>query len=198
MSGSIVLWLANLIVPALAGLGGVALGGWITTRTQRIERLHNRIREQLKHFYSPLLGMRAQILAKSEVRSKVSGAADAAWQNLIGNTYEDTEVVRKVEQERFPDFEKIVEYNNRQLIEELLPLYRQMVEHFGKNMWLAEPSTLKHFGALVEFLEVWNRWLNGTLPREVVRLLGHSEDKLQPLYQDLARQSECLSQKLKG
>jgi hypothetical protein len=47
----------------------------------------------------------------------------------------------KLEKERFPGFEKIIEYNNRQLAEEVVPLYRRMVEIFTGNMWLAEPST---------------------------------------------------------
>ncbi len=62
-----------------------------------------------------------------------------------------------MEKERFPDFEAVIEYDNKQPIGELLPLYRQMVSHFATNMWLAEPSTLQYFGVLIEFVEMWNR-----------------------------------------
>jgi hypothetical protein len=40
---------------------GVALGGWITARNQRKQRLHEHIEKQLHDFYSPLLLFRSRI-----------------------------------------------------------------------------------------------------------------------------------------
>jgi hypothetical protein len=104
------------------------------------------IREQLDRFYSPLLGIRERLRANGETRLKVSAAAEAAWRNLCSRVEGSDPVSRadaflKLEKERFPGFEKIIEYNNRQLAEEVVPLYRRMVEIFTGNMWLAEPST---------------------------------------------------------
>lgn len=186
------------IITAAAGLLGVALGGWITAHSQKKQRVHDRIREQLSGFYSPLLGIRARILAKSEVRLKISGATGEAWRLLVSRNRSDVESAEKIEKERFPDFEKVLEHNNRQLVEELLPLYRKMVDLFADNMWLAEPPTREHFGALVEFVEIWDRWLGGTLPKETVPLLGHSEENLQPFYKDLATQLNRLSNELRS
>ncbi len=61
---------------------------------------------------------------------------------------------------------------------------------------LAEPSTLEHFGALVEFVEIWDRWLDETIPAEVAGALEHGEDKLYPLYDDLSRQFRRLQKEL--
>lgn len=186
------------VITAAAGLLGVALGGWITAHSQKKQRVHDRIREQLSGFYSPLLGIRVRILAKSEVRRKVSGATGEAWRKLFSQGRNDVELLARIEKERSPDFEKVLEENNRQLIEDLLPLYRKMVDLFADNMWLAEPSTREHFGALVEFVEIWDRWLGGTLPKETVPLLGHSEKNLQPFYKDLATQLNRLSNELRS
>jgi len=104
--------------------------------------------------------------------------------------------IKKTEKERFPDFEIVIEENNRQLVEEILPLYKNMVEHFGNNMSLATTVTRKYFGTLVEFVEIWDRWLNKTIPKEAIKWLGHSEDKLKPFYKDLANHMESLSSEL--
>lgn len=188
----------NALISAASGLLGVWIGGAITRRRQREERRHQLLREQLDRFYSPLFGLRARILAKSELRVKVSGAADTAWRLLTERAGDDIDAVMKLEQERFPDFERVIDENNRQLIEETLPLYRQMVEHFTDNMWLAEPSTRAFFGALVEFVEMWDRWLAGTLPKEIVRLLVHSEQLLKALYEEVERQTARLRSMLLG
>ena len=188
--------LATSVIAAAAGLLGVAVGGWIAAHSQRKARAHDFFRLQLDKFYSPMLGIRALILAKSQVRTEVSGAADMAWRRLTSSASGDVGALRKLEEERFPDFEKIISENNRQLIEKLLPSYQKMVDIFSSNMWLAEPSTLQHFGALVEFVEIWNRWTSGSLPPEVVQEIGHSEEKLKPLYADLSAQMQSLRNKL--
>ena len=72
-----------------------------------------------------------------------------------------------------------------------------MVKHFADNMSLADPSTRDHFGALVEFVEIWNRWLDKTLPKETLEFLGHSEEKLKPFYKDLADKMVSISDELK-
>lgn len=187
----------DAIIAAASGLFGVLLGGFITAYGHRKQRSHDRAREQLAEFYAPLLGKRAMILAKSEVRVKVSGATGRAWQGLFSRHGSDAESAKRIDEERFPDFEKVLEYNDRQLVEEILPLYRQMVEVFSQNMGLAEPSTRAYFGELVEFVEVWDRWLSGSLPREAIPLIGHTEDKLRPFYEDLATQLDSLGRKLR-
>ena len=98
--------------------------------------------------------------------------------------------------DRFPDFEKIIHEDNRQLVDELMPCYRDMVNLFRDKMGLAEPSTLEHFGALVEFVEIWDRWLDETIPAEVPGALEHGEEKLYPLYDDLSRQFRRLQKEL--
>jgi hypothetical protein len=93
---------------------------------QKVERRQGRIQQQLREFYSPLLGMRDEIRAKSEMRTKISAAANAARQKQvqIHNRFVPDDVKQR--------FDKIIDYNNEQLQEELVPLYRKMLISIGE------------------------------------------------------------------
>lgn len=60
-----------------------------------------------------------------------------------------------------------------------------MTTMFRDNLWLAEPETKEHYKPLMEFLDVWNRAMSGSLPHEVIQRLGHSEENLHPFYKNL-------------
>jgi hypothetical protein len=177
-------------VAAIGGtsaLFGVVVGGFITAYNQKHERRQRRISEQLAEFYSPMLALRAFVLAKSELRLKISGVADTAWRDLMENAREmGIEHVKKTREERFPLFEEIIADNNRQLAEEIMPTYHRMLELFTSKMHFAELSTINHYAVLLEFVDIWDRWLDKSLPHEVVKGLNHSEQKLYPLYEDVA------------
>ncbi len=81
----------QLITPAAAGLLGVLAGRWMTARNQKRELYHNRIREQLELFFSPLVGLRLQIRSKSELRARLNQIADAAWQKRLESVRHDPE-----------------------------------------------------------------------------------------------------------
>jgi len=191
------LGLAQLAIGAAAGLLGVLVGGWMTGHNQKKERRYTRIREQLERFYSPLVSMRLQIRCKSELRVKLSQLARTAWQKRLESVQHDPQAMGAVERARSPQFDRLFDYSDDQLRNELIPLYRKMLEHFAAHIWLAEPSTLTHFDGLVEFVEIWNRFLAKTLPHEVIELIDHSENKLYPFYKDLETQTNRLREELK-
>src|SRR5208337_1031409 len=107
--------LIPVLIPAGSGLFGVALGGILTSWNQRKERRERFISDQLREFYAPMLGIRERLRAKGEVRLKVSKAARTAWPREIGEAPEAREQLS-------PQYEKIIEYENQQLKEELIPL----------------------------------------------------------------------------
>jgi hypothetical protein len=197
MSGGLGIALGQLIVPAAAGLLGVLVGGWMTGHNQKKERQHNRIREQLRDFYTPLLSIRYEIRSKSELRVKLHAMAHKAWRERTEHVQDDPVALRRVENARTPQFDKLFDYSDDQLRNDLIPKYREMLEHFKRYMWLAEPSTLKHFAALVEYVEIWNRFFAQTLPHEVLEEVDHREDKLTPFYEDLEKQENTLREELK-
>ena len=179
------------LISAGSGLAGAWIGGHMTLRRDREGRHMEFVKAQLDEFYSPMLGIRAEIKAKSEARVRVRDAfgqlqvkADPSAQRFIEEKYGST-------------FEEMLKYDNEQLEKELLPLYRNMLEIFRQKAALAEESTMTHYLAFVEFVEVWNRRIQGSLPARVAEALGHGEAKLHPLYEDLETQLRALRAQLR-
>ena len=77
-----------------------------------------------------------------------------------------------------------------------MPAYREMVSLFISKMHLAESATRAYLTELINFVEVWDRWTDGSLPREVLPRLDHSEKHLYPLYEDLEKQFTVLQHAL--
>jgi hypothetical protein len=165
-----------------------------TSRRDKTQRRHALLREQVERFYSPMMGWYALIRARSETRVKVHAEANAEWQEEVGRRM-DPEQQRVFEESMGPEFDKLVDEDNRRFKEELLPLYHQMRDCFTTNLWLAEPSTRAYYAALVEFVDVWDRFLTRTLPQGVVRRLNQQEPTA--LYEDLERQLDRLRTELK-
>lgn len=88
--------------------------------------------------------------------------------------------------------DQLIEHDTEHFVEELFPDYQRMLTIFRDNLWLAEAETRSHFAAFFEFVEIWNRWLKRTLPTEMVPIVGHSEEPLQPFYDHLQRKHEEL------
>jgi hypothetical protein len=190
-----------LLVPGLLsavfGLLGVVVGGWIATRNQGKERRHRRYEEQLR-FYAELLSVRMVIRAKSELRLRLSNMAHAAWQEEIRPASEQgpTQLRDELYARRSEDYDKLADYSDNQLRDELIPLYHKMLDYWTANMAQAEPSTQQHFSTFVDFVEIWDRFLKKTLPAAVIRQIAHEEKKLYPLYEDIEKQVERLRKEL--
>lgn len=195
----LVRWGISIGVPAAAGLGGVMLGAWLTGKRETRQRELAFIERQLCGFYSPLLGIRSEIHMRSELRLKIQKTADAEWRSLCKEKQKvGVDALQTLSSERGEEFQKIIEYDNQQLREELIPAYRRMVNLFRDNMWLAEPETKGHFGPLLEFVELWERWLAKSLPPEVITALEHGEGSLHQFYEHLQKKHDELREKLKN
>ena len=143
-----------------------------------------------------MLGMRSLILSKSEARQKIRAIAGSAWtEKFDPEMHPDTK--QEISGRSSSSFDKLLDYDNTQLREEIVPLYRKMLEHFSSHMSLAERSTQKHYDALCEFVEIWNRSLEKSLPPEVASRIQHDEKKLYPFYNDLQDNFDRLAEELK-
>lgn len=129
------------------------------------------------------------------MRQKVHDCGRAEWSALFVGIDSPEEKAR-IKNERWPAFEALIQYSEDQLKKELVPLYNQMVALFTTNMQFAEDATREHFAMLVEFTEVWNRYLQNPMPPEVVLCLKQDEKKLYPFYADLETQFRMLRKKL--
>ena len=177
---------ASSYISACAGLLGVIVGGVITAYGQWRGRVNERHRDQLQNFYSPILGLREQIRAKSELRTQLHTVAGAQFPGIA----------RTASEHEKDSYTSILDYSEKQLKEELVPAYEKMVTLFADRMYLAEPSTRTYYKKLVNFVEVWKRFIVKPLPASVVNELGHSESELQPFYEDLESNFVRLQKKL--
>jgi hypothetical protein len=139
--------------------------------------------------------MRADIKAKSDLRVKVAAIAAGEWQQKFAGI-SHPEVKKQIDERAWAGYEKLQQYSDDQLKSEIIPTYRKMLEHFMSNMGYAEESTIAHYPAFVEFVEIWNRFLGNSLPREVAEKLSQAEQTLYPLYDDIEKNARRLSAKL--
>ncbi len=191
--------IVSIAVPVLSVVLGILIGAWLTSRRETWQRRYAFQERQLREFYSPLLALRTEIRVKSELRIRMSGAADTVWRRLCAearNTPNPAENLKKLEETRWPEFGGIIEYNNRQLADDIMPAYRRMLSVFRDNLWLADPETLPHLQKLVEFVDIWERWLTRTVPHEVVQNLGHSEASLHSFYDHVEKKHDGLRTRL--
>lgn len=182
----------------VGGIGGAILSSLMAGKREQAQRRHAFVEGQLRDFYSPLLGLRAEIQTRSELRAKIHGVADRVWRELVEAARQRggpaaTEQLGKAKSD---EFHKIIDYDNERLMEDLLPAYRAMAEVFRDNMWLPDEDTRSYFGTLVEFIEIWNRWIAKALPAEVADALDHSEEALHPFYAHLEKRHDELRRKL--
>ena len=102
----------------------------------------------------------------------------------------------KFSDDRKPEIMKEIEYNSQQLQDGLLPAYREMLRLYREKSWLAESGATEHFTAMVEFIDIWDRFLAKAIPRDVLQKLDHREETLEPLYQHVETTHELLRSKL--
>jgi hypothetical protein len=106
------------------------------------------------------------------------------------------EATRKITEKRKNKFDKLIEYNNVMLTKSLLPSYRRMITIFRDNYYLAEHTTRDYFQSLIEFVNLWDRWLDKSIPKEVIEDLDRGEKILEPFYNNLRETHEELRIKL--
>ncbi len=126
---------SNALISAGAGLLGVVVGGVCTAYNQWRGRLSERYHDQLQNFYSPMLGMREAIKAKSELRRRLHEIAGATYPSIA----------RTLTAEEIAQYDRIQEYSETQLRQDLIPTYQKMADLFAREMHLAEASTRAHY-----------------------------------------------------
>jgi hypothetical protein len=188
---------ALALISAASGLGGALVGGWLSGRNEHKRRKFDFVEKQLNELYSPLLSIRKQIRALSELRVRVGTEAGGVWQEMCHDARAlGPQALQKLSAERGPAFDAIIEHENDQWKNFLLPCYKQMLEIFRVKFWLAESSTREQFEKLIVYVELWDRTLNKTIPGEVAARLNVREAELAPLYEDLEQRFQNLRAKL--
>ncbi len=180
---------AGALFTFLAGLVGVGVG----IRQVRIQMRYDFIEKQLTNLYSPLLGIRNDIKAKTGLRYQLSNVAQEAWREICERK---KGILDWDHDKEFKPFSNMIEYDNKQFHTELLPQYREMLKIMKENSWLAETETRKWYAELASFIEIWNRWLEQSLPISVLEKINHSETKLNGFYKHIEDTVERLRDQL--
>ena len=183
----------NPLISATSGLVGVFLGGWLINKREREKRHYDFITRQLTEFYGPIVSMRTEIRARGELRLKIESAMDqknsrdflemdvrggGEGVGRMSSRVESMQVVRRDEYEIFRDIS--------------MPLYREMLKTFREKIWLAQTETRRYFSQLIEFVDVWERHIRGTMPTQVIEEIKHTEQNLHPFYDHMETMHELL------
>ncbi len=164
----------NPIVSALAGLGGVWLGGSLSDRREREKRHVDFITRQLSEFYGPLVSMRNEIQARDSLDKEIV-TTDGRWSGDEDSQFKERQIT---------DFRT-----------KTIPSYLQMVATFREKMWLAESQTRLHFQNLSRFVDLMVRGSTGAISGEVYLKLK-SDEELQIFYNHIEETCDRLRQKL--
>ncbi len=187
--------------PLLQQFFSALVGGMVVyifgIRKSSIEIRNGFIQKQLSEFYSPIAGHRTRISAKGELRQKVSSAASYAWKETCA-PYAEAKQLMHNHEKLFAPYKNIIEYDNNQLREELLPLYRKMLDIFTDKYWLADEDTRSYYQEFLKFVEIWERHLAEALPGEVIVKLEHNEQKLYPFYEHIEQKLSVLQSEIKS
>ena len=186
--------LSKIALPSLFILLAGYFGYRYGIRQMRSQKRLEYVERQLREFYSPMIGYLKRIKAKSELRFEISKASDPAWRK-IRNEHPKPFIDHE---KYFEPFKKSIMYDNKQLREELIPLYDKMVSVFTENSWLANSATKKWYSELSRFVDLWHRWLEDSISAKVLQEINHTEERLRPFYQDLENQQERLQKELSG
>lgn len=188
------------ITPILSGLMGVFVGAWLSGRQSQEQRKLDFCEKQLRELYSPLVSIRKEIQILSEFRLAGAEASKTWWQKVCkrGKYIKDMDKSVKFFDEEGEKITTQIEYENKQLVEKIIPAYRQMVNILKNNYWLAEEPTKDHFPTLIKFVEVWERYLSRTHPIDVIKEINVSENELMPFYKNTEQIHCSLRKKLKN
>ena len=186
------------LIGGLAGVASTWISHWLQYRSESKFREHDsRLRfmeRQLNELYAPMLGLLKQIRGLSESRLKFDHAGSKWWREDVipgirNRTSEqqqaDTQVV-----------EQKIEYDNKQLDQDLLPKYHQMAEIFSNNYALADPEMKKHYLDFIFYVDAWDRFMSAEYPREPFLHITHKEEILQPLYGHLEEHTDRITKAL--
>lgn len=131
-----------------------------------------------------MLSIRTEVRALSELRCRIEGASEEEWQKICSSLIGAApNIIKENLDIHRSKFAKITEYNNEALRTTFMPAYRRMLTVFRERLWLAEPDARQYLGQLVEYVDIWERFLSESIPGEVIQAIGHSEEKLLPFYQ---------------
>jgi len=185
-------WLFPYLSPIITSGSGLFIGYKLALRKFRKENRRDFVLQQVKQFYSPMVGYIKHIRGNRELRLELSNFSDVAWHKICD---ENPKPFHNHE-EHFKPFMKQIEYDNQQFHDSILPIYEKMLDIFTNNLWLAEESTKILYNPFRRYVELWQRYLDDAIPSRVLEELSIEENCLLPFYEDLEKNLRILRNEL--
>ena len=185
------LW--KVIIPSIVTLFAVYLAYRFAIRQSRTKRNTDLIEKQLQEFYSPIWGCIKRICAQGELRCEISAACNTAWKKVCDRSPKPF----FNHDEEFKPYQRQIEYDNEKHRGEVMHLYDKALEIFTSKYWLSESSTREYYDEFYKFVEVWHRYLDRSIPMDVLEELDRSEEHLKPFYTDIEQKMNELTSRLK-
>jgi hypothetical protein len=142
---------------------GASWGAW----RDRVQRRVSFIEKQLTYLYAPLFALRAEIRARSQTREFFRDLGQRGWDEVTKATEgQDPAAKQRVTKERWPAYQRLLEFDDRKLLEVLLPAYRKMLSVFRDHLWLADFDTRDYYPQLIALFQRGNAiWKEHCRPR---------------------------------
>lgn len=175
--------LLKILGPAILTFFSGFIGLKYGIKLFKIQKRTDFVEKQLNNLYGPLLALHKTIESIGLIRLKISKTGDEIAKEK--SEHYNPEDFKKFEQ----DITKEIEYNNKKLEDEILPLYNKMLSVFTDNLYLADEETKKYLIDFSEFVEIWDRWQKKAIMAEVIKKINHTEDKLKPFYEHLDKKT---------
>jgi hypothetical protein len=185
------LWSA--LIGLLGALTGVGVSAWLVQRREREQRQLAFLERQLREFYSPMHGLRAEILTRSQLRLRIQETASQILsESTDGGPGHRPLRADPTARQAMAAYERLIEDDNTTFKKQLLPAYQKMAIVFRENLWLADADTQGYYSDFIAYLDVWERHLREAIPGDVIAALGHKEANLHPFYEHLERRYQAL------
>ena len=172
--------LLSFLTTILATFLGATAAFVFALRKASADRRAEFRRQQLTEFYSPIAGYAKRVRALLAMSKRVWEAKEKGWRDVLEpyhGRYTD-----KLD-EHSERFAKIVEYENAQVDDELLPAYRAILEVFTSKYSFALPSTREYYEGYYAFVNHWERVKREALPTEVRQHLPHEAELLHAFFE---------------
>ena len=184
-------------IPAVSSFIGAGFVFIFGIRQGTLQRRAAYREKQLAEFYAPILAQHARIDATMRVRKALYNGAHEAWAELC-KRYEGAHQLMHDHEEQFKPYKKLFEYDNEQFTKALFPLYQKMLELFTEKYWLADEDTRNHYPAFLHYVEIWERFLSESVPRDALERVDHGADRVEAFFRHVEQKVSELQGELKA
>jgi len=176
------------LVPVICIIIGYFLSTYQKTSDRKIEYIYH----QINDFYNPIVSCISKIENISSVTRELSLTASEGWKKL----HERSPQPFYNHDEAFKPFEALIEYDKNQFLKEIMPLYKDILDIFTKNYYLADDKSKEFYGEYLKFIEIWNRHLTSPLPDDVYEIIIKNWPNTDLFFNHIKKQLNSLTKKI--